>query len=457
MAARSGAGTGVVVSLVVFIICTVALLVFTIVFYARQNEAMEGASRARQDLEAIADAQVRQRDDVQAMRAEAGSRSLLAHMLEQRQRLLSKVTGNPDTRVDQVGAEFRAYGVGENESIRSAMARMQSDLNALRGELEAKNQQLAQMEQLVQQKDQQLAQATSNRNQAVEQVTGRISDYASSVDNYKQQVDQTIATVNQTIENQQNAFSQTRAELEQTIDGLRNQLAIKDGRLAQYEEAFNRTRLYAKDPSRLVDARILESPRGNTVFIDRGRQDKIVLGMTFEVYDDAASITPDPVTGELPRGKASIQVVSVGETTSTAQVTRNITGRPVVRGDVVANAVYDPSRTYSFLVHGVFDLNGDGRPTEGEAGDIRRMIESWGGEVIPGDELRGDLDFLVLGVQPQKPPALRNNATGPEIEIWVKQNAAWQKYNDLFRQAMDANIPVLNANRFFTLTGYTQR
>src|SRR5690606_29130 len=116
MAARSGAGTGVVVSLVVFIICTVALLVFTIVFYARANEAMEGESRARQDLEAIADAQVRQRDDVQAMRAEAGSRSLLTHMLNQRQQLLSKVTGNPDTRVDQVANEFRAFGVGENES-----------------------------------------------------------------------------------------------------------------------------------------------------------------------------------------------------------------------------------------------------------------------------------------------------------------------------------------------------
>ena len=39
MAVRSGAGTGVVVSLVVFILTTFFLLILTIVFYSKQTKA----------------------------------------------------------------------------------------------------------------------------------------------------------------------------------------------------------------------------------------------------------------------------------------------------------------------------------------------------------------------------------------------------------------------------------
>lgn len=457
MAARSGAGTGVVVSLVVFVICTVAMLVLTIVFYSKYNEAIENQNKAENALNQFASNEVRNRDDVKAMMAEAGTRSVVGYLLDQRRTLMTNVTGNPETRLDQVTFEFRPYGVRENESLRAFAARSQSELNAARGELEAKNRQLAQMEELVRQKDQQLAAATRARNEAVEEVSGRIQTYATSVDQYKTQVDSTISAVNQTIQNQQAVHARSRAELESLLDDARRQVAMRDGRLAQFEEAFNRTRLLAPDPSRLVDAHVLENPRGNTLFIDRGQQDKIVLGMTFEVYDNAASLTPDRVTGELPRGKASIEIVNVGPSTSTGIITRQTAGRPVVRGDVIANAVYDPERTYTFLVHGVFDINGDGLPTASEADDIRRLIRSWGGTIIEGDELRGDLDFLILGVQPPKPGPLPSAPPDHVLRDWMNRNAAWAKYDELFRQATDAKIPVLNANRFFTLIGYVQR
>ena len=41
MATRVSSGTGVVVSLVVFVLCTVFLLVLTIVFYSGQTKAMD--------------------------------------------------------------------------------------------------------------------------------------------------------------------------------------------------------------------------------------------------------------------------------------------------------------------------------------------------------------------------------------------------------------------------------
>ena len=45
------------------------------------------------------------------------------------------------------------------------------------------------------------------------------------------------------------------------------------------------------------------------------------------------------MTGSLPRGKASLQVIQVRDTTSKCLITRAVPGRPVVRTDVIANAV----------------------------------------------------------------------------------------------------------------------
>ena len=50
MAVRSGAGTGVVVSLVVFILTTFFLLILTIVFYSKQTKALEAEDSAEKTL-----------------------------------------------------------------------------------------------------------------------------------------------------------------------------------------------------------------------------------------------------------------------------------------------------------------------------------------------------------------------------------------------------------------------
>jgi hypothetical protein len=180
--------------------------------------------------------------------------------------------------------------------------------------------------------------------------------------------------------------------------------------------------------------------------------------MRFEVFDDSAALRQvDQATGALPRGKASLEVIKVGDATSTCKIIRGVPGRPVVRGDVIANAVYDPNYTFRFLVHGKFDVNGDGSPTELEADYIRSLIEDWGGQVQRGESLPGDLDFLVLGVEPPLPSPSRADATPQEIKVWLDKRNAYQIYNTLKQQAIDAQIPILNANRFFILTGYTAR
>jgi hypothetical protein len=81
----------------------------------------------------------------------------------------------------------------------------------------------------------------------------------------------------------------------------------------------------------------------------------------------------------------------------------------------------------------------------------------WGGEVVLGETLPGDLDFLVLGVEPPLPNPLPPDPTDQQIQEWVRRREIHQRYHNLFRQASEAQIPVLNANRFFILIGYTER
>ena len=60
-----------------------------------------------------------------------------------------------------------------------------------------------------------------------------------------------------------------------------------------------------------MDGSIIDIAGSNDqVYINRGRDDQIVLGMTFEIYGDAAQIRPNE-DGQFPEGKGSLQVIKV--------------------------------------------------------------------------------------------------------------------------------------------------
>ena len=124
---------------------------------------------------------------------------------------------------------------------------------------------------------------------------------------------------------------------------------------------------------------------------------------------------------------------------------------------MIANAVFNPDYRFKFLVHGKFDINNDGKATVGEADYIKSRIREWGGDIVEGDAVPGDLDFLVLGVQPPPPMDLPSDATESQTIAYTEQREARELYDQLFRTATDAEIPVLNWTRFETLTGSVAR
>ena len=233
-------------------------------------------------------------------------------------------------------------------------------------------------------------------------------------------------------------------------------MTLRD-RVKEFERIKAQTAIRINTPDAMVDGQVIDAPgASDQVFIDKGKKQHIVLGMTFEVYSDKNAIRVNP-NGEVPRGKASLQVIKVDETTSTCKITRSVPGQPVVRGDVIANSVYDPKYQFKFLVHGKFDVDGDGKPTDTEAEYLRSLVLEWGGTIVTGEEIPGDLDFLVLGVEPPNPPPPPANAPEALVTDYIHKRQAHETYMNLYKSAREAQIPVLNANRFFILTGHTDR
>ena len=410
MAVRSGAGTGVVVSLVVFVMLSVFLLIMTIVFYRGQTQEREKRAEAESALDIYATAPERNSDLFKRYESEARqNRASVAQFLhQQRQSAMEFMVGNPNTTIPAARELLAAENVPNDASLRTAIADLNRNLRAAQGENANLNQSLQNARADVAEKEALISDMKRQHEEAMATAKASIDNYGDAAEQYRTELYEAIAALNDAEERLENQYVGQINELDSENDQLQRERVVLMDRISQLESRINEQQLSGQSPELLVDGRIIEFAGGNDrVFIDRGANDRIVNGMTFEVYEDASSLGVDPITGQLRRGKASLQVIKVGDTTSTCKITRSIPGRPVVRGNVIANAVFDPDYKFKFLVHGKFDVDGDGRPSESEADFLRDRIIKWGGEVIEGEELPGDLDFLVLGIRPPKPPQPR--------------------------------------------------
>src|SRR5262249_6651568 len=143
MAVRSGAGTGVVVSLVVFVLTSVFLLVLTIVFYAGKSREMEERAKAEQALAKYAGNQ-RNTDSLKAIEAAAGNQPVTSYLNGRLEATMTYLGAAPNATLDTVRADFAPLGVPkDNGVIRQALVELNRDLRSSKNEVESLKQQQA--------------------------------------------------------------------------------------------------------------------------------------------------------------------------------------------------------------------------------------------------------------------------------------------------------------------------
>ena len=475
-----GSRTALITWSVVFAFLFVVSAVFAIYFYADSTKARQSEEQTKKQYSELAapgelqsDAVTRLRDVRQSPRegsAITAGMPLFSVAVTQGQEL-SQLIGGPSAstpsaamdraadalkKAQQAGKEANIT-VPATDNLANALATLANGVSTRVKEAKDLHAQLDQAKKDNAAQTAQFEQARAEMAKQLEAVRAEQAKAQADLDAYRVQknelVSQTEATLGgerKQLQDQVNAGQVQVAELNRQIDALNKQIALLQGKFAG-------KRVDTQGPVvRHADGKIIRLPAKDIVYIDLGTADSITPGLTFEVYDKFEGIPPagDPTTEEnLPRGKASIEVIRVGAGSSEARVTRTTVGTQISEGDLVANLVYDRNTKYNFVVYGEFDLDRNGVATPQDAEVIKRLITQWGGNLM--DKVNVDTDFVVLGKEPVLPTLTAEDKQDPfEAQKLANAQAALDAYEQVRNTARDLHIPILNQNRFLYLIGY---
>lgn len=456
MASRTSASTGIIITIVVLAILAATFLIGAIYLYSKKSSAEGEVLNLTNTYEEIIRTGERESSNVEVAlgAARAERQSLVDYLLTTNSELKRIATGNASMGIEQ----FRDRAdqlTGGSGSLASTISRLEGQVDSLTRELASAEGRLATELANIASEKERVAQLEANAKATAAEATDRVGDYRREVEALRAQVE--------------GFEDRTRRSVASDLAEYRGNLRDRDGRIAELNQQIlvlrdqvrrlrgetDDNRIAPLDEYALVDGEVAAIQQGeDLVVITLGRDDKLVIGMTFSVYSTPSSIRPTE-SGEYLPGKAVIEVISMEASSARCRIIKSSRGNPVVAGDVIANPVYDPDKTYNFVVFGNFDADGDGVSTPFEREALVAVIERWGGEVI--DDISGDLDFLVLGARPEEPLQPAPNAPRVVYDEYLRLKNRVDRYEELFEAASASSIPVLNQNRLRTLLGELPR
>jgi predicted nucleic acid-binding Zn-ribbon protein len=475
-----GSRTALVTWSVVFAILFVVSAIFAIYFYADGNKAVQRAEQLQRqyaelasqaDLQSDLATQLREvkqnppegsniNPQMTLLQIAAAQRDDLAHMIA------GPAVKSPGAAEDRAKAALAAASnagkaakvtVPATDNLANALSTMASTVTArtkqiddLQKQLEqAKQANAAQAQQFEQQRQELDKQVAAIRQEQANAQTA-LSQYQTSKNQDVEQIQAGHAAQLKQMQDAQNQLTVQTQELQRQLKDANTQISTLQTKLGE-------NRINTQDPiTRHADGRIIRMPARDVVYINLGQAESVTPGLTFEVYDKIEGIPPvgDPTTEDkLPRGKASIEVVRVGNGSSECRVVRQTPGTQMSEGDLIANLVYDPNVKYNFVVYGDFDVDRNNVATPQEADVIKRLITQWGGKIR--DQVNVDTDFVVLGKEPVLPTFTKEELQDPfNAKKLDDAQRALDAYTKVRDTARDLHIPILNQNRFLYLIGY---
>jgi hypothetical protein len=480
-----GSRAGLITAVVVLSILFVTSAIFAFYYSAEANKATANVKSVTDKMNQYANADAVADPGVQALLEAKNDpafqgQSAIQVAMTRAKNLANAVAGTADAKAAEAkaaeavalasGKDMQALGVtvAQGASLYDTVKALSDKVKGLAGELQARDQQLAKADQTHKDDVAQLAKLQAETSAKIEEQGKQLTDALAKLEETGKANDTTVAGVQkETVraleqrDGQVKDLTQKLADASTKISTLEAQLKTAQGRIPRPAAA-------GETVIRQADAQVVRVPGNGNVFINIGYGDQVPVGMTFDVYDHTTGV-PAPGNDEtdtalgtgtvagvptLPKGKASIEVMRLGEGQAECRIVRQTAGKPVVEGDFAANLVYDKNTKYNFVVFGNFDLGQTGTARPQDAETVKRLITQWGGKLQ--NDVNVDTDFLILGKEPEVPPAEEN-----EDPTHIAQRESAQKqlqaYNDLVAKAKDLHVPILNQNRFLYYVGYYEQ
>lgn len=445
---------------VFFVFC----LVLTIYFHLQWQDAQQAERLANEELQEFILQAERDNPRIVEARERGGDQglSVAGYLIQELAKANQLIGGTADTNRAAIVREMADMGIAEGTA-------MVNELRTLSAERDANLTQITNLQDQIAEGQRKLANLEREKTALSQQFDASVTELRDQLarvqaeygDESTRQRDQIAAfegRITQLQDQQQSELNRLRAE----IDSRETEINLLRKRVQDFQTAI-KSRTEEGDVRTLPDGKIAAIlAEENLVYIDRGATDHIQPGMTFQVYNPDDAIKLQEPLEEL-EGKATIEVITISETASVARIVRQDRGKLVNEGDLIANIAYDPETVFKFYVHGDFDIDRTGTAKPSDRRRIETMVLEWGGTLAdPSDEddrtLSYDVDYLVLGIEPEVPEPLPSHVFDPElIEIYRKKLARYEEYKALVAEAKQLSIPVLNQNRFLALTGYYQR
>jgi len=260
----------------------------------------------------------------------------------------------------------------------------------------------------------------------------------------------------QLMDKQSQEFNAALRKYEVAEADLNKKIDAQNKVIDDFKARLSPRRVAVEEPiMRQADGQILSVASDDVVYINLGRADHIVEGMTFEVYDRRTGVPKlgDGMNKEdMPVGLASIEVERVNADSSQCRATLQ-PNQHISQGDLIANLIYDRNIKYNFFIYGKFDLAQMNHPNDGDRNKIMDLVHRWGGRIQ--HQINVDTDFVILGAEPTVEDFTDEQLQDPfYVRRKSDEEAELNAYNALLTQARDLHIPVMNQNRFLYFIGY---
>ena len=370
---------------------------------------------------------------------------------------LATAKANIDNRLESVWQEAGGIlGLSAEEAKSKGMAGVVTDLIVL---VDTLNNDMSQLAMDANQQLDSSAQKIEAYENRINELQTQIDSLGMTVANMKNQTNDSIDDIQARFENHVRALQKEKDDIQKQTDKMREELDLKQvdvdkltKKAEELEEVVKVIRpkptegLEALDPDGTI---ISVDARERMVYINLAANDKIYRGLTFGVYDGLDKTVP--ASGQ---GKATIEVVEILDSISRCRVVETRTTNPIIKGDIIANLIWDKDKEFNFCVVGDFDFDMDGEVNIDGYERIVNLVKSWGGKVV--NNVSVDTDFLVYGYEPMAP---QNILSGSQ-EATDAAEKAMQKVEQ-YKMAIDEGarlgVPSFNMKRFFRFIGYSEK
>ena len=453
----------VTVWMILFVGLWLTSTVFLVILYTGQAELQEEVDRSREAYAKVISSAEKGSIEL-AKRGQARGPTVVGLIEGARAQTAELATGNPDddppsvrAKLEQLLQTIQAGGVVprperfSGTSYHEALSVLYKEFEGQVGLWRDTERRLAELDQEIQRLAQDQSQQKDLLDKRSKEMTDQFKEIEADRTKFREDGEARIAQIKKEFDGRRQRSEADLTNERRQSGELRQELVVRASRIDNLQKMVSN---YLPGPGDLINARkedglILKAvPGDDVVYINLGRNDRLVLDLEFAVYSAESGIPRDG------RSKARIRIVSIYTSSSECEVVRLRPGEIIGEGDLIANPVYDSDRTVSFVVLGKFDLDRNGVIDTDGAATIKALITHWGGQALT--ELTGLTDFVVAGAPPRAP---RKNAdqTSEQASRARQRQAARDRFEETLKRAQLLSVPVLSERVFLSYLGYTGR